>query len=51
MNPEDRLVKMKINACKYFYLPCKYAHQIREILDEHADSSKAALNYTISDLE
>ena len=55
MKGSKRIVKMRINGCKYFYLPCEDAHKIREVLDERTVSKpneiNKSLSWTISDLE
>jgi hypothetical protein len=48
MEPKERIVKMSFKG--EVKIPCKYAHQVREILEEKSEKN-TVWSYTIEDIE
>jgi len=54
MKISKKIVKMRINGSKYFYLPYEDAHKIKEILNKKTvliPNHNKSLSWTITDLE
>ena len=49
MKPEDRIVTLELKG--KVFIPCKYAHIVREILEENYVKEKSNWGYTIEDVE